>query len=410
MSKIRLAIVGCGVMGNRHLAGLVELSRAGLSNFELVAVCDPVRESAQILARRAEEQLGGNLVIAENLEELASAGVQAIDSTTVPWVHHTIAIEALQRSWHVMMEKPMGLTVRACKLMLEAADDSQAVLSVAENFHYDPMNRIGRELIRVEAIGKPRFMMHNSVGGGDRIIVTPWRHYKRGGGPLLDVGVHNAYVTEYLMGEVESVYAQTRLYEKIRRSGSKLPHSIYRDGEKIEADAEDAVYATLLFSSGATGQYIEDHAAHGQGLWQRIIYGSAGSMHLPGDRSGKPITLTLDGKGSISDERILDFIPDFRLDKITASLFGGERIWRYDLPFPEIDCKLLAIEYADFAESIIKGRPPEVDLMAAARSVALPYAMLESSKIGRAVTMKEVMNEEVSAYQDEINRSIGLTE
>jgi hypothetical protein len=48
--------------------------------------------------------------------------------------------------------------------------------------------------------------------------------------------------------------------------------------------------------------------------------------------------------------------------------------------------------------------------MAAARSVALPYAMLESSKIGRAVTIKEVMNEEVSAYQDEINRSIGLTE
>jgi predicted dehydrogenase len=399
LSKIRLAIVGCGVMGNRHLAGLVELSRAGLSEFELVAVCDPVRESAQILARRAEEQLGGNMVIAENLEELASAGVQAIDSTTVPWVHHTIAVEALQRSWHVMVEKPMGLTVRACKLMLEAADNSQGVLSVAENFHYDPMNRIGRELLRAEAIGKPRFMIHNSVGGGDRIIVTPWRHYKRGGGPLLDVGVHNAYVTEYLLCEVESVYAQTRLYEKIRRG---------KDNEEIEADAEDAVYATLLFSSGATGQYIEDHAAHGQGLWQRIIYGSAGSMHLPGDRSGKPITLTLDGKGTIADERILDFIPDFRLDSITASLFGGERIWRYDLPFPEIDRKLLAIEYADFAESILKGRPPEVDLMAAARSVALPYAMLESSRIGRAVTVKEVMNEEVSAYQDEINRSIGL--
>lgn len=401
MSKIRLAIVGCGVMGNRHLAGLVELSRAGLSNFELVAVCDPVRESAQLLARNAEEQLGGNLVIAENLEELASAGVQAIDSTTVPWVHHTIAIEALQRSWHVMVEKPMGLTVRACKFMLEAADDSQAVLSAAENFHYDPMNRIGRELLRAEAIGKPRFMIHNSVGGGDRIIVTPWRHYKHGGGPLLDVGVHNAYVTEYLMGEVESVYAQTRLHEKIRRN---------KDGEKIEADAEDAVYATLLFSSGAAGQYIEDHAAHGQGLRQRIIYGSAGSMHLPGDRSGQPITLALDGKGTISDERILDFIPDFRLDRITASLFGGERIWRYDLPFPEIDRKLLAIEYADFAESILEGRPTGVDLVAAARSVALPYAMLESSKIGRAVTIKEVMNEEVSAYQDEINRSIGLIE
>jgi len=399
LSKIRLAIVGCGGMGNRHLAGLVELTRAGLSDFELVAACDPVRENAQLLAQRAEEQLGGKPVVVERLEQLESVGVQAIDATTVPWNHHTVAIEALQRGWHVVVEKPMGLTVRACKLMLEAADSSQGVLSVAENFHYDPMNRIGRELLLTEAIGAARLMVHNSVGGGAGIIITPWRHYKRGGGPLLDVGVHSTYVTEYLMGEVDSVYAQARLHEKVRKD---------KEGAEIEPDAEDAVYATFLFRSGAAGQYIEDHAGHGQGLWQRVIYGSRGSLHLPGDRTGKPITLTIDGEGSISDERILDFIPEFRLDKVTAALFGGERIWHYDLPFPEIDRKLLAAEYADFAESILNGGAPEVDPVRAARAVGLTYAMLESSRLGRPVTMEEVMKEEISAYQDEINRSIGL--
>ena len=394
-----MAIVGCGGMGNRHLAGLVELTRAGLSDFELVAACDPVRENAQLLAQRAEEQLGGKPVVVERLEQLESVGVQAIDATTVPWNHHTVAIEALQRGWHVVVEKPMGLTVRACRLMLEAADSSQGVLSVAENFHYDPMNRIGRELLLTEAIGAARLMVHNSVGGGAGIIITPWRHYKRGGGPLLDVGVHSTYVTEYLMGEVDSVYAQARLHEKVRKD---------KEGAEIEPDAEDAVYATFLFRSGAAGQYIEDHAGHGQGLWQRVIYGSRGSLHLPGDRTGKPITLTIDGEGSISDERILDFIPEFRLDKVTAALFGGERIWHYDLPFPEIDRKLLAVEYADLAESILKGRLPEVGPMRAARAVGLTYAMLESSRLGRPVTMEEVMKEEISAYQDEINRSIGL--
>jgi predicted dehydrogenase len=386
-------------MGNRHLAGLVELTRAGLSNFELAAACDPVCENAQLLAQRAEEQLGKKPTVVERLEELASVDVQAIDATTVPWNHHTVAIEALQRGWHVMVEKPMGLTVRACKLMLEAAGSSQSVLSVAENFHYDPMNRIGRELIQTGAIGAPRLMIHNSVGGGAGIIVTPWRHYKRGGGPLLDVGVHSTYVTEYLMGEVDTVYAQTRLYESVRGN---------REGAAIEPDAEDAVYATLLFRSGAAGQYTEDHAGHGQGLRQRVVYGSKGSLHLPGDRTGNPITLTMDGEGSISDERILDFIPEFRLDKVTSLLFGGERIWRYEFPFPETDRKLLAVEYADFAESILKGRPPEVDPVRAARAVGLTYAMLESSRLGRPVTIEEVMKEEVSAYQDEINRSIGL--
>jgi len=400
LSKIRLAIAGCGVMGTRHLAGLVELDRAGLSDFELVAACDPIRERAQTLAQTAREQLGKEPAVVEKLEYLASVGVQAIDATTVPWSHHTIAIEALQRGWHIMVEKPLGLTVKACKVMMETADSFQSILSAAENFHYDPMNRIARELIRAGAIGTPRLMMQNSIGGGNKIIVTPWRHYKRGGGPILDVGVHAAYVTEYLMGEVEAVYAQARLHEGVRRS----------QDEEIEPDAEDAVYATFVFSSGAAGQYIEDHAGHGQGLRQRIIYGSKGSLNLPGDRSGQPISLTLDGKKAISDQGILDFIPDFRLDRITAALFGGDRIWHYQFPFPEIDRKLLAIEYADFSESILKGRRPEVDLMAAARSVGLPYAMLESSQLGRPVTMEEIMTGKVSVYQDEINREIGLSE
>ena len=387
------------MMGNRHFAGLVELTEAGLSDFELVAVCDPVRESAQMLAQKAEEQLGKAPAVVEKLEELASVGVQAIDTVTVPESHHTVVVEALQRGWHVMVEKPMGLTVRACKVILEAAAGSPNVLSVAENFHCDPMNLMGRELLRTGAIGTPRFMIHNHVGGGTRVIATPWRHHKRGGGPLLDVGVHTTYVTEYLMGEVDSVYARARLYERVRRD---------KDGVAVEANVEDAVYATLLFSSGAVGQYIEDHAGRGQGLRQRVIYGSKGSLHMPGDRSGNPITMTVDGEGTISGERILDFIPDFRLNRFAAALFGGERIWHYEFPFPETDRKLLALEYADFAESILKGRPPEVDPKHTAHAVGLTYAMLEASLLRRSVTMEEVMKGEVSSYQDEINRSIGL--
>lgn len=401
MNKIRLAIVGCGGMGNRHFSGLVELARAGLSDFELVAVCDPVREKTEQLAQKAEEQLGEKPAVIEKLEELTSVGIQAIDVVTVPWNHHTVAIEALQRGWHVMLEKPMGLTVRACKLILEAADSSQSILSVAENFHYDPMNRIGKELLQTGAIGTQRFMVHNNIGGGARIIGTPWRHYKRGGGPLLDVGVHNAYVTEYLMGEIDSVYAEARLHESVRKN---------KEGIEIEADAEDAVYAIFLFRNGTIGQYIEDHAGHGKGLRQRVIYGSKGSLHLPRDRSGNPVTLKVNGQESISDERILDFIPDFYLDKVTAALFGGERIWHYELSFPEIDRKLLAVEYANFAESILKDQPLEVKPKQTARSVGLIYAMLESSQLGRVVTMEEVMKEEVSVYQDKINKSIGLVD
>ena len=141
MNEIRLAIVGCGGMGHRHLAGLAELHRAGLNHFKLVGVCDPVSENAESLAQQAKEHFGEHPAVVSNLGELAALSIESVDITTTPRHHHTIAIEALQRGWHVMVEKPMGLTVRACNLMRHAAEQSDCILSVAENYRRDPINR-----------------------------------------------------------------------------------------------------------------------------------------------------------------------------------------------------------------------------------------------------------------------------
>ncbi|MFQ6039716.1 MAG: Gfo/Idh/MocA family protein [Candidatus Poribacteria bacterium] len=421
MNKIRLAIVGCGGMGHRHLAGLAELHRSGLSNFELVGACDPVLENAESLAQRAEEYFGKRPIVVGNLEELTALGVKSVDVTTTPRHHHTVVIEALQRGWHAMVEKPMGLTVRACNLMRQASEQSDCILSTAENYRRDPINRLAKALLQAEVIGAPRLLLHNTVGGGDRMLISVWRHQKNSSGVLLDVGVHYADMIEYLLGEVSSVYAQTRLYERIRKNpmaGAPEPvgrsaggTGVYERWQRempaeFEATAEDAAYATLLFKNGAVGQYIEDHAGHGQGMWRRMIFGSAGSLELPGDRSGGSITLKLDGREAIGDERILDFVPDFRLDSATAKLFGGERLWRYSFPFPETDRKIIAIEYADFAEAIQHESTPEVDAHQGTRSVALSYAILESGELGRPVTMDDVMSEQVDAYQREINESL----
>ena len=92
---------------------------------------------------------------------------------------------------------------------------------------------------------------------------------------------------------------------------------------------------------------------------------------------------------------------------VTAKLFGGERLWRYNFPFPETDRKIIAIEYADFATAIQHGSVPEVDAYQGTRAVALSYAILESGALGRLVTMDEMMNEQVDAYQKEINESLG---
>ena len=420
MAKIPLAIVGCGGMGHRHLYGLAELHNAGLSPFELVGACDPVRANAESLADDAEERLGTRPQVVESMEELEALGVVAVDITTTPRFHHTVAEEAIARGWHAMIEKPVGLTVRASNRIQQAAERSDSIVSVAENYRRDPMNRLGKALLDAGVIGSPRLMIHNTMGGGSNMTITVWRHQKNQSGVLLDVGVHFSDILEFYLGPVRTVYAQSRLHEPIRYNpaagqagrSSSNPAGVYGKWQnqmpaQFEATAEDASYATLLFENGAVGQFIEDHAAHGQGVWTRQIHGSAGSLELPSDRSGQLITLHKGGE-SICDESLLDLVPDFHLEPITAALFGGDRLWGYEFPFPVTDRKLLATEYGEFGLAIEDGGSIEVDPAQGARSVALTYAMLESNVAGRALTMDEVLSEKVDAYQLEIDEELGL--
>lgn len=421
MERIPLAIVGCGGMGHRHLFGLAELHRNGLSPFELVGACDPVKDNAESLASNAEELLGKRPAAVGSMAELEALGVAAVDITTTPRYHHTLGVEAIERNWHAMIEKPVGLTVRACNRIVNAANASNRVISVAENYRRDPVNRLAKALIDNGIIGNPRYMIHETAGGGNLMTISVWRHQKDQSGVLLDVGVHFADILEYFLGDVESVYAQMRLYEPIRHNPAALgkeyksnPTGVYAKAQKampaeFEATADDAVYATINFKNGAVCQYIENHAEHGQGIWNRQIHGSKGSMDMPHDRSGNHLKLTLDRTNVIEDASMLDLVPDFHLDEATAALFGGDRLWQYDLPFEETDRKLIAVEYADFGLGIQGKRPVEVDLAQGTRSVAISYALMESGFAGgKVLTIDDVLAEKVTAYQQDIDEGMGI--
>lgn len=421
MSKIPLAIVGCGGMGHRHMYGLAELHRAGLNQFDLIGACDPVLENAESLADQAAERFGKRPTVVAKMDELVALGVKAVDITTTPRFHHSLAVQALHNGFHAMIEKPVGLTVRASNIIRKAAAEKNLVMSVAENYRRDPINRLAKALIDGGILGQPRFMLHTSVGAqGNQMLISVWRHQKDQSGVLLDVGVHFADIMEYFMGEIKSIYAQTRLYEKIRHNpagaGEKpqsAPNPIYAKFQRampadFEATAEDACFATVNFASGAIGQYIENHAGHGKGIWCREIHGSKGSMDMPNDRTGHYLVLHRLGHDKIDDERILDLVPDFHLDTATATLFGGDRLWKYEFPFEQIDRKLIAVEYDDFARGILGERPVEVDLSQGARSVAVSYSILESGVAGRLVTLDEVLNEELDEYQRDINDSMDI--
>ena len=156
MDKIRLALVGCGGMGTRHLYGLGELAKTPFDNVDLVAVCDIRRDNAELAATEAEKLVGQRPAVFTDLETMHRevADLMAVDVVVDPSVHHAVVCQALDLGLHVMVEKPMAITVKGCQQMIEAAKRNKRILSVAENYRRDPSARLVHHLLEQGAIGR----------------------------------------------------------------------------------------------------------------------------------------------------------------------------------------------------------------------------------------------------------------
>ena len=413
---VRLAIVGCGGMGRRHLAGLAELARTEHAAVDLVAVCDRNERNAHDLADEARQLLGRRPAVFTNLAIMVgeSDGLEAASCTTDSGSHHLVATELLELGLHLLCEKPLALTIRGCNRIVAAARRSGKVLSVAENFRRDPINRLVRALLDDGAIGERQFIMETAVSGRDTVIITPWRHQKLSGAITLDAGVHSADILQYYFGDAVSAFGQTRLFEPTRVVRDAAgPGGYYEKWatalpETVAATGEDAMFGLITFANGALGQWVDHYAGHGQPFAHRMVFGTRGSIAAPGDRNGRPIRLVLDDGIDVADERILDHAPSYRLEPAAATFFGGERVWTYDFDFATTDRKILALEYDELARCIRHGKRPEVDGEMGRRDVALVYALFESQVAGRPVTIGEVESSAVDGYQREIDEHLGL--
>lgn len=392
---LRLAIAGCGVMGRRHVKGLARLKDVGLLPFDLAAAIDPIPASAAALADLAEDLLGTRPAEVPDLAAALAAipDLDALDLTTAPALHPPVAEEAFAAGLHVMVEKPIALTVRGGIQIEQAARRAGRVLSVAENYRRDPINRLAKALIDAGAIGRPYLVQQASSGWGEKVIITPWRHRRQSGGIAVDMGVHYGDILEYFLGPIVTVGGMGAIVDETR---------LAPDGQSHPADAEDLTVGVARFASGALACWMLDMAGRGGEVWNRVIFGTGGALAIPNDRTGRPLRLTRWRDGApveVSAQEQLALVPEFGLDPATAALFGGERLASYDLPWADTDANLLAIEYDDFARAITSATPPEVDGQQGIRALAISYALLESSGLGRFVQISDLLALRDSPYQ-----------
>lgn len=388
---LKVALCGCGGMGRRHLQGMKRLQNVGHLSFDLVATCDLFPEAATGAADLAEDLLGQRPDTYTDLADLRN--VDAVILTTSPETHEPLGVAAMEMGMHVLVEKPMTLTVSQGRRLVETARRTGRTLAVAENYRRDPINRLARALIDAGALGTPYLSIQSSSGGGERVAITPWRHRRARGGIIVDMGIHYADLQEYYLGPVSGVVGMNALIDAERVDAA---------GERHPSDSEDLMAGVARFQQGALLHYLMNRAGRGEGHFVRTIHGTGGSLAIPRDRTGDALRLVQ--RDNLRDEAVpiealLDLVPDFALDELTAALFGGERLSTYDMEFADIDANLLGIEQADFAEAIVEGREPEVTGEIGLRALALILGFLESELLGRTLSMDELLEADTMPHQ-----------
>jgi predicted dehydrogenase len=374
-------MVGCGGMAGHHARSYAELAGKAPGLALIDAVCDVDAARARAMAARLGEFQPTPAAYTEVARLLQERRPDAVDVVVPHALHHTVVVECLAAGAHVLIEKPLALTIRAGRRMLDAAARAGRTLAVAEQARRTPEARALHWAVNTAGlIGEPRLLFAQRAGFSLRAVVgTPWRHDKlvAGGGWVLDGEVHYFDLLRYVFGEVTEAYGLLRAFEPVRyvdpeqRTGAFAP------------TVEDAATALLTFERGALATFSWTHAAPGRPLRQTRYYGSAGS---------------LDDEGLVRTDGAAQPMAAVRA-AFEASLSEGER----EAFFPRGIVDAVTIELLDFVTALRDGRPPEVDGLEGLRDMAVAEAIYESDAARRPVTTADVIEGRIDTYQRPID-------
>ena len=413
--KLKVGLIGCGRIMPAHLHGYKTLIEKGV-NVQIAALVARKPGDAERFRSREEgppirkpvgppgdplnlphicvydfQKDGGVETYNDYREMLKREDIDAVEIYTPVFNHHTIALESIRAGKHVLLEKPLAVTVKAAKKMVDAAESAGIVLGVAECIRYGfGETREKKWIIDQGMIGEVQMVLQGGVGGywaPDRILAeTPWRHQKlmAGGGVTLDFGPHLFHGLRYLCGGVRDVRSVVKTFEQIRFT---------RDGEgkvldRIRNEVDDSFFALVGFENGAIGYLFFSVAGHGEETavpGRQVIYGSKGCIK---------------GENLVLDDRTKTKVTD--LFEREASREDKEKF------FPMGIRDAFALETLDFLNAIWQEREMEASGQEGLRDMALSFALIESSILNRPVTAEEVETGKVAGYEEEINRHYGL--
>jgi predicted dehydrogenase len=398
-------------MGRRHLKALTALEKSGYP-LKLAALCDSTKVRADECAVTFKRDAGREVESYGSLQEMLDREpeIRAVDVVTHPGAHHTTVLPCLEAKKHVLVEKPLGMTVRACRRMIEVAEKNNVTLAVEENFRRMPGSRAIKDVLERGTLGTPLLTVTNyinstkGVGYSGKFLPGPkaWGHDRQKVGSLimLEVAIHESDLLRYWFGEADEVFGTTKIVEKMRRYGEEV----------VNSTSEDTAFGTVTFQNGMLANESLSYAGHGDSEIRRYIAGSKGSLTSMEWRTWvKGVMTTDDGKKVSSDDYTKAFISG--LDQAAREkLFpsGTTNMTDYGVDATDPAKFGLTVSIWDFMDSVQGSRRPEVDGEEGLKDVALSCAFLESGLANRPVSVREVELSKVDAFQRSIDQAEGL--
>ena len=288
-----MAVAGFGWMGRVHTQAYLRVPHhypaLGLRPV-LVAVADEVPgRAAEAAARYGFASSTGDW------RTLAlDPRVQAVSITAPNFLHREMGVELARAGKHIWIEKPVGLTSADAIAVAAAVRDAGVHGAVGFNYRNAPAVEAARDLIasgEIGAVTHARCRFFSDYAAHPEGALS-WRFERaRGGsGVLGDLAAHAADLVRFLLGEIESLVADTAIFvpSRARPTGATSGHTRAAGGELGRVENEDYVSAQLRMASGARAILEASRVAVGeQNAYGFEVHGTRGAVFWDYRRMGE---------------------------------------------------------------------------------------------------------------------------
>ena len=282
--SLGIGVISLGWMGRLHARSYRSLSERfpelGIAP-RLVAAADPIEEARTA----AVEDLGFERAYADYRELLADPDVEAVSICSPNFLHHEIAMAAIEAGKPFWIEKPMGVSAQQSKEIAQAAEAAGLVSAVGFNYRHTPAIEYLRSLVRGGELGRITNVRVWFIADYNASPLGPltWRasREKAGAGVVPDLMSHGADLAQYIVGRIASVTAVTDTFITERPIPTKMGigHSGFEIGDEVgPVENEDYVAMLVRFDDGTIGTMESSRVSVGPRAEYVVeVYGTEGS-------------------------------------------------------------------------------------------------------------------------------------